>query len=58
MFDGSYFGFKLAWVLGVVFIIMIFYFFMRHFFLGKCDRCGRIRSPGAKFCSNCGTQYE
>jgi len=58
MFDVTDFGFKIAWVLGVVFFVMILYFFLRNFFLGKCARCGRVRSPDAKFCSNCGTQYE
>ena len=57
MFDVTQLAFKFAWVLGAVFLIMIFYWLLRIILLGKCTRCGQTKSLGGKFCIKCGTQY-
>jgi len=51
-------GYKFALVLGAVLLVIIFYLFLRVFFLGKCSHCGHTRNLGAKFCINCGHRYE
>jgi hypothetical protein len=56
--DLSQLSFKFALLIGAVLLVMIFYFFLRALFLGKCPRCGHRRYMGAKFCINCGHQYE
>ena len=58
MVDVTQLAFKFAWVLGAVFIVMIFFWFLRIIFLGKCTRCGQTKSLGGKFCINCGARYE
>ena len=58
MVDFTQMGFKFALVLAVVFLVMIFYLFLRSIFLGKCSRCGQTRSLGGKFCIKCGTRYD
>ena len=58
MVDVTQLAFKFAWVLGAVFIVMIFFWFLRIIFLGKCTRCGQTKSLSGKFCINCGARYE
>jgi hypothetical protein len=35
-----------------------FYWLLRAFFVGKCNRGGKTRRPGGNFCINCGAPYD